>query len=81
MAILCTEHNIKVHMHWNFTKQNFLANIISCSHHIKISNRYSVKPKASIWGWNYSSARKAVGCTSDAISGMEKGLKYPAILG
>ena len=51
IAILCTKHDIEVQAHWISTKQNFLADMLSCSQYTKIANRYpSLQIAQSIFG-------------------------------
>ena len=40
IAMLCTEHNIEMQAHWISTKQNSLADILSCGQYTKIANKY-----------------------------------------
>ena len=40
IAMLCAEHDIEVQMYWISTKQNFLADILSCGQYTKIADKY-----------------------------------------
>ena len=40
IAMLCAEHNIEVQAHWITTKQNSLADMLSCGQYTKIANKY-----------------------------------------
>lgn len=51
IAVPCVVHDIEVQAHWIFTKQNFLADILSRDQYNKIADKYpSIYIAKSIFG-------------------------------